>query len=653
MIKDLDPRSGKNGTGHVAASTEALVSSSEQVGKETPPGWIGPRLKYPQACVYQLFEQQVERRPDALAAVFNERQLTYGELNHRANQLARYLRSRGVGPEVLAGICLQPSVEMLIALLGVWKAGGAYVPLDPNYPNQRLLFMLNDAAARVLLTDDKSSAALGSVACETIRMDSDWTVIAEESGHNLIPSAAPANLAYVMYTSGSTGQPKGVMVLHSGLVNYLLWAIQAYGIGAGSSAPVHGSISFDLTVTSLYAPLLAGGWVELLADFGGGEHLLAALKRRKYTLVKITPAHLELLQAQFRPERAAEIADIFVIGGENLPAESLRFWRRFAPATRLINEYGPTETVVGCCAYEVQATDSESGFVPIGRPIDNVQLYLLDSRFQPVPSGSPGEVYIGGAGVGRGYLNRPELTPQRFVPDPFSNDPAARLYKSGDLALCQRDGNLRFIGRLDDQVKIRGQRIELGEVEHALAGHDGVRLCLVVAREVAEQGKELVAYVVPHAGQATLIGGLPDFLKQHLPDSMIPARFVFLDHFPLTQNGKIDRHALPDPDQSSVPVGGPFVAPRTRVETELAGIWAKLLNMDQISVGDDLFDLGAHSLMVMRAVMQIREIFQVDLHLRHIFEAPTVAALAQTIDALSWSCEEPSGDRSGREEIAL
>ena len=496
-------------------------------------GWNDTRADYPNVCVHELFEQQVERDPDAVAVVFQGRRLSYRELNQRANQVAHYLRKRGVGPEVLVGVSLQRSPEMVIALLGVWKAGGAYVPLDPAYPAERLAFMVSDAAVRVLLTQESCKHLFPSVGDKAVCLDSDWSLIAGESPDNLGADAKPANLAYVMYTSGSTGKPKGAMILHGGLVNYLTWAIKAYGARAGGSVPVHSSISFDLTVTSLYPALLAGGQVELLPEDVGAQNLLAALRQTKNrSLVKITPAHLELLSQQLTPEEAAGMTQTFVIGGENLLAESLRLWRQAAPATRLINEYGPTETVVGCCVYEVQPEDPQNGSVPIGRPIANTQLYVLDSNLQPVAPGVMGELYIGGDGVARGYLNRPELTQERFLTDPFSGRNGARLYKTGDLARYRPDGILEYLGRVDNQVKVRGYRIELGEIEATLAGHPAVQSCVVLAREDEPGNKQLVGYVVPRQGESPAADDLRTFVTQKLPEYMAPAHFVFLDAFP-------------------------------------------------------------------------------------------------------------------------
>jgi amino acid adenylation domain-containing protein len=594
--------------------------------------WNDTRAEYPQVCVHELFEQQASLHPDSIALVFEDRQLTYRELNERANQVAHFLQKRGVGPEVLVGVCLERCPEMLIALLGIWKAGGAYVPLDPAYPMDRLSFMVKDAAVKVLLTDNKHRQLFPSANDQTICLDSDWPAIAQDSTSNLKPAATLSNLAYIIYTSGSTGTPKGVMVLHGGLVNYLSWAVKTYAVEAGGSVPVHTSISFDLTVTGMYTPLLAGGRVEILSEDVAGQSLLKALRKGKdRSLVKITPAHLELLSQQISPEEAAGTTKVFVIGGENLVAESLQLWRKSAPAMRLINEYGPTETVVGCCTYEVKADDPASGSVPIGRPIANTQLYILDRYLNPVPIGVIGELYIGGDGVARGYLNRPELNKERFLADPFSGQPGARLYKTGDVARYRNDGILEYLGRVDNQVKVRGYRIELGEIEATLASDPRVKSCAVLVREDEPGNKQLVGYVVPREGRSPTAEDLRQFVKQKLPEYMAPAHFVFLDSIPLTTNGKVDRKALPAPSYEGVSAAREYVAPRTETEKALADIWAKLLKVERIGIHDDFFDLGGHSLMAMRAVSQIGEMYEVNLPLAVLLEAPTIAELAKKL----------------------
>ena len=597
---------------------------------------------FPAACAHELFEQQVERTPQAVAVVYGRQQLTYRELNARANQVAHFLRHRGVGPDTVVGVALGRRPDMAVALLGVLKSGGCYVPLDPTYPQDRLAFMATDAGVKVLLTDDAGRALFPALGREVVCLDSAYAAIGRERIDNPPALATPSNLAYVMYTSGSTGKPKGAMITHRGLVNYLWWAIKFYGVSGGNAVPVHSSISFDLTVTSMYPALLTGGSIELLAEDVGAQNLIAALRRAKdRTLVKITPAHLELLSQTLTPAEAAGATRTFVIGGENLPAESLRFWRTHAPKTRLINEYGPTETVVGCCIYEVQPGDPQSGPVPIGKPIANTSLYVLDERLQRCDIGVTGELYIGGAGVARGYLNRPELTAERFLADPFSGEPGARMYKTGDLARYRPDGVLEYLGRVDNQVKVRGYRIELGEIEATLAGHTDVQSCAVLAREDQPGDKQLVAYIVPRKGATVAAEAIQQYLGSRLPDYMVPAHVVAMDAFPLTENGKVDRKALPAPGREVrspgfLDPGGTVAADALQTDTEkaLAATWIELLKIDKVGRDDSFFDLGGHSLLAMKAITKIRDVFAVNVELRHLFEEPTLAGLAGMIDGL-------------------
>ena len=611
------------------------------------------RADFPQVCAHELFEQQVARDPAVFAIMFGDRRVSYGELNERANRVAHLLRRRGVGPDVLVGVCLERSPEMVVALLGVWKAGGAYVPLDPAYPPERLSFMVGDAQTHALLTEEKCRALFPASGGQTICLDSDGPALAAERSDNPSPVATPSNLAYVMYTSGSTGKPKGAMILHRGLVNYLWWAIRTYAVEPGRSVPVHSSVSFDLTVTSLFTPLLAGGTVELLPDDVGAQSLVAALRRSgDRSLVKITPAHLALLGGQIAPEDAAGMTRTFVIGGENLLSESLQLWRDHAPATRLINEYGPTETVVGCSFYEVRPEDPCSGPVPIGRPISNTKLYILDEGLRPVPDGVMGDLYIGGAGVARGYLNRPELTEERFLADPFSEVRGARMYKSGDLARRRADGTLEYLGRADDQVKVRGYRIELGEIEAALAAQPQVKSCVVLAREDQPGDKQLVAYVVPRGGDTPSREELRAFLEGRLPYYMVPTQVVFLDALPLTTNGKVDRKSLPAPSggAGAVGKGGP---PRTQTEKIVAAIWCEMLRTESIGVDDDFFDLGGHSLTAAGLVARLRSAFDVEVTLGCLFDRPTIAGLAQTVDMFVLSSASGTSPASAREEFDL
>jgi amino acid adenylation domain-containing protein len=616
--------------------------------------WNDTRAEFPNVCVHELFEQQVLRDPGAVAVVFNQRLLSYGELNERANQVAHYLQKLGVGAESLVGVCMQRSPEMVIALLGIWKAGGAYVPLDPAYPRERLSFMLKDAGVKVLLTEEKcvglSLSAGGLVVC----LDGGWPIIAQESGENLAAVATPSNLAYVIYTSGSTGQPKGVMILQRGLVNYLWWAMRNYAVDAGSPVPIHSSIAFDSTVASLYPPLLSGGQIEILPEKVGAESLVAALGEMKSrSKVVITPAHLELLTQAIAPEEMGRLTTVLVIAGEPLLAERLSQWRDFAPLTRVFNEYGPTETTVGCCAYEVQADDTRSGAVPIGQPIANVQLYVLDADLRPVPPGVVGELYIGGAGVARGYLNRPELTRERFVDDPFSEQNGSRLYRTGDLVRYVKARTLEFRGRIDDQVKIRGYRIELGEIEGALAGHPGVQCCKVLAREDTPGDKQLVVYVIAREKESLKTDSLQNFLRQRLPKYMVPAYFVFLDSLPLNRNGKVDSQALPAPSCQNVTPNQKFVAPRNEAERRLAAIWIELLKVERVGIHDDFFDIGADSLMALRALSKIRDRFGMAPSMETFYASATVATIAAVLKRLEEERDRPpimAPVRQGRKE---
>jgi amino acid adenylation domain-containing protein len=584
--------------------------------------------EYPRhRCAHELFEAQVRRTPEAIAVVFQDTQLTYRQLNARANQLAHRLRSFGVGPDSRVGICVERSPEMIVGLLAILKSGGAYVPMDPSYPSERLAFMLEDANILVLLTQasliDKLPQHNGPRLC----LDSDWESIKEEPTENLASGVTPENLAYLIFTSGSTGKPKGAMIRHQGLVNYLNWCIDAYDVAGGCGAPVHSSISFDLTVTSLFAPLMVGASVFLLAD--GIEALAQALlERDNYSLVKITPAHLRALAELMPPSEVTGRVRFLIIGGEALHFEGLSFWRQHAPATRLINEYGPTETVVGCCVYEIDAGDAWAGPVPIGRPIANTQLYVLDEELQPVPLGESGELYIGGDGVGRGYLNRNALTAERFIPDPFGESERARLYRTGDLARFLPDGNLEYLGRVDDQIKIKGFRIELGEIETTLKQYGAVSDCAVVACEEPCGEKRLTAFFVPNGDSAAEIDGMKDFLRAKLPDYMVPATFVSLDALPLTTNGKVDRRALTN---ISTPVASQnFDAARTPVEATLARIWAEVFNLEAVGVNDNFFDLGGDSILGTLILARAARA-GVRLSPMQLFEHQTVAELSRVI----------------------
>lgn len=591
------------------------------------------QVDYPNQCFHHLFEEQVVCTPNNIAVICADQQLTYQELNDRANQLAHYLRSLGVKPETLVGICVERSLEMLVGILGILKAGGAYVPLDPAYPQERIAFMLEDTQAPVLLTQAQLLDRLPDSQAQIICLDSDWGTIAQFSEDNLESSLTSDNLAYVIYTSGSTGKPKGTLIPHRGLVNYLCWCAQAYAVDQGEGALVHSSIAFDATITGLFAPLLVGSKVELLPEDSGIEALSIALQTKSnYSLIKITPAQLELLAQQLPAETASNRTNAFVIGGENLTAQHISFWQNSAAETALVNEYGPTETVVGCCVYWVPSEKHLSGSIPIGRPIANTQIYLLDRHLQSVPTGVPGEIYIGGAGVARGYLNRPELTAERFIPNPFSSpSSASRLYKTGDLAQFLPDGTIEYLGRIDHQVKIRGFRIELGEIETVLCQHPEVQQAVVVDREDTPGDKRLIAYLVPTPATFPNPSTLRPFLQEKLPAYMVPSAFVSLKMLPLTPNGKVDRKALPAPEQVRPELEAVYVAPRNPIESKLGEIWAEVLGLEQVGIYDNFFDLGGHSLLLTQVTSRIHCGFGVELPMRQLFEAPTIATLAEII----------------------
>jgi amino acid adenylation domain-containing protein/non-ribosomal peptide synthase protein (TIGR01720 family) len=588
--------------------------------------WNAAATGYPSdKCFDQLFEEQVRRAPNALAVGFGDQKLTYSELNRRANQLAHFLKKRGVGPDKLVGICVERSFDMIVGLLGILKAGGAYLPLDPTYPRERLSYMLEEGDVSVLLTQESLRRSLPYE--EAICLDVDWSAINEESEKTPKKTTTSDNLVYVIYTSGSTGKPKGVMITHRGLLNYLHYASRAYAIDRGGGALVHSPIGFDLTVTSVFAPLISGSHVSLLPEERGIEALAATLKNGPgYSVLKVTPSHLEGLSYLLVPEDAAQSTRVLIVGGEALYAESLHFWRGAAPAMRIINEYGPTETVVGCCVYEIKQNDSITGPVPIGRPIANTELYILDKYLHPVPIGVVGELHIGGAGVARGYLNRPELTAERFWPNPFSKGPGARFYKTGDRARYLRDGNIEFLGRADDQVKIKGYRVELGEIESALAEHPWLVDSVVVAREDTPGNRLLVGYVVPAAGAEVERREIVNFLSDKLPEYMVPAVFVVLQALPLTPNGKVDHRALPPPDRSHRETG--YVAARTLVEATLTDIWARVLGLDRVGIHDNFFELGGDSILSIQIIASANKV-GLRLTTKHIFQYQTIAELAQ------------------------
>ena len=633
----------------VAHNPQATLAELEILGDEERAQllveWNATATEYErELCVYQLFEAQVERTPDAVALLSGKEKLSYATLNARANRLARLLKDSGVGPEVIVGVLLDRSTEMVVALLAILKAGGAYVPLDPSYPRERLEFMLADSQAAVLLTNDKAVQGLDAGATRVICLDGTWgAIIAGQSAENLPNVATANNLAYVIYTSGSTGRPKGAMITQQGLVNYLSWAVKHYEVAKGSGAPVHSSISFDLTVTSLFPALLSGRRVELLSEEKGVEGLAASLLNRaeEFSLIKITPAHLMMLNHLLPPDKTEARVHTLVIGGEALRLDIVESWRR--AGKRLINEYGPTEAVVGCIVYEVSDDVVRGASAPemalIGRPIANAEVYILDERQQPVAIGTSGEIYLGGDGVARGYLNRPDVTAEKFVPHPFATSPGKRLYRTGDLGRYLPNGELEYLGRADYQVKVRGYRIELGEIESCLREHEKVSDAVVTLHEDASGAGHLIAYVVSADKARVPENELRRHLTERLPDYMVPARLVFLEELPLTHNGKVDRRALPPREQAQAREKSS--ESRSLLEEMLVDIWSHVLNVKDVGVHDNFFERGGHSLLAMRLISRLREVFEVEPTIDDIFDTDTLSDLAQRLSELI--AEQQSG----------
>lgn len=605
----------------------AVMSAKEQAALETWNATDVPRT--PGETVLDLFAAAVARAPHAPAVTSDHETLTFAELDARSRALAAHLAERGVGSEALCAIALDRSPALLVAILGVLKSGAAYVPVDPSYPADRIRYMLEDANAPVVVTSRAVAERLPGHAATTLLVDE---LDLARDGRPGRASPHPDALAYVIYTSGSTGRPKGAMITHRGLHNYLAWAVEAYAVGEGNGAPVHSPIGFDLTITSLLAPLLAGRTARMLPDERGPELLARSLREHPgASLVKITPAHLAALAQLVPPAEAAAATRVFVVGGEALGADACRFWRTHAPETRIVNEYGPTETVVGCCVHEVEGELPSDGTIPIGRPIANTRLHVVDADLRPVPPGVPGELCIGGLGVGRGYLGRPELTAERFVPSPFG-PPGARLYRTGDLVRMRTDGNLEFIGRIDGQIKLRGYRIELGEIQARVAAHPDIAAASVVLREDVPGTKRLVAYVVARGDAEELASRLRAFVGETLPEYMVPSAFVALPELPLTANGKVDAKALPHPDQARVATKVETTASLTPAEQVLIDICKDLLALDAITPADDFFELGGDSIVCLQLIARAKAAGLL-VALRDVFEKKTLGAIARTAKA--------------------
>ncbi len=590
-------------------------------------------------CIHQLFEAQVERTPEAIALVFEHERLTYGELNRRANQLAHHLRALGVGPEVPVGLCLEPSLAMIVGLLGILKAGGMYLPMDPAYPKQRLSFMLDDAQVPVLLTQERLLAGLPEHQARAVCLDSAWDAIARESAENPISPAMADNVAYVIYTSGSTGKPKGVLVSHRSIADHSRDVQRYYELDSSDRVLQFASLSFDVSLEQILPALIVGAQLVLArADAWHTDELHKLISEFGLTVLNLPTAYWQELAREW-----ANIAELdpnirprlFIVGGDAMLPDGLTLWKRTpVNSARLLNAYGPTETTITATAFEVTPRFCENASVqriPIGRPLANTEIYILDRYGNPVPVGAPGELYIGGGRLARGYFNRPDLTAEQFVPHPFSAEPGARLYKTGDLARYLPDGNIEFLGRTDQQVKIRGFRIELGEVEAELRQHPAVRDAAVLAREDAPGEKRLAAYLVAERESCPSAHELRSFLRHKLPEYMVPAVFVPLDVLPLTPSGKLDRGALPPPGRLRPELEKAFVAPRNALEIQIAHLWEEVLDVRPIGVTDNFFELGGHSLAAVRLFALMENRLGERLPLTAVFQGATVEHLASIV----------------------
>ncbi|GBD54546.1 non-ribosomal peptide synthetase [Microcystis aeruginosa NIES-298] len=610
-------------------------------------------------CLHQLFEQQVKQNPQAIAVKLEDEFLTYEELNCKANQLAHYLQSLGVKSESLVGIFVERSLEMIIGILGILKAGGAYVPLDINYPQERITYLIEDTQLSIVLTQSKFLEQLPKFIPNTICLDQDWSTIAKQSTVNPLVAVEQHNLAYIIYTSGSTGQPKGVMIEHRSVVNYILTTIREYGITSEDQILQFSSICFDASVQEIFVSLLSGATLVLRTEemLRSSENFWQCCQKWQLTVLGIPTAYWHQLASELTAATLPILSNIKVIfiGGEAIQPAKVQQWQtvtgQYSPLPRLFNGYGPTEATIATTLSEFTSPTTTN--VPIGRPISNTQVYILDACLQPVPVGVAGELHIGGVGLARGYLNRPELTQEKFIPNSFEKDEVipptplnkggnepSKLYKTGDLCRYLPDGNIEYLGRIDNQVKIRGFRIELGEIETVLSQHNAVKTAVVIAQEDETNQKRLVAYIIPQKEiisapkekNSLNVTELRQFLKAKLPEYMIPSAFVILESLPLTPNGKIDHRALPAPEFQSQEQ---YIAPRNPIEEILSSIWAKVLKVAQVGIHDNFFELGGHSLLATQLISRIREAFQVEMPLRELFVAPTIAELSQEIKRLS------------------
>ncbi len=609
--------------------------------------WSGSSTDYPRdRCIHQLFEDQVRATPDAVAVSFEGRQWTYAELNRRSNQLAHRLRDLGVGPEVQVGMCTERSLEMIVALLGTLKAGGAYVALDPDYPADRLAFMLGETGAPVLLTQENLAGRLPATDAHVIRLDADWESVAGESEEDPENLTTAENLAYVIFTSGSTGKPKGTCIPHRAVVRLVVKTDFAE-LTRDEVFLQFATVSFDASTLELWGSLLNGA---RLAVFPAGKASLEDLSRvvrdDGVTVLWLT-AGLFHQMMEHHPEGLRGVRQLLA-GGDVLSVPHVKKALDQLEGCKVINGYGPTENTTFTCCHTMTRSEDVGRTVPIGRPIANTTVYIVDSRMEPVPVGVAGDLFTGGDGLARGYLDHPALTAERFVPDPFGDSPGGRLYRTGDRARYLPDGTIEFLGRNDFQVKVRGFRIELGEIEITLSEHPSVKDSVVMARDDASGDKRLVAYLVCDTGSRPSNEELRSFLLERVPDHMAPSTFVVLDSFPLTANGKVDRRALPEPDLARPDLDTAYAAPRAGIEEAISGIWQEVLDLQQVGVHDNFFDLGGHSLHLIRVHGKLKEELGRDIAMVTLFKYPTISALGRHLEGEGPTDSAPTEDAQAK-----
>ena len=652
--------------GHFVTMLDAMVANQDQPVSALPmltakeklqfEEWNRTGVEYPrELCVHELVEAQVLRTPNASAVEHSGKRLTYRELNERANQLARFLRKRGIGHEARVGICLRRSLELPVAILAVLKAGAACVPLDPAYPKERLTYMLEDSETPLVLSQPGLLSEVTDFEAEVVNLEPDWKLFADESRENVRSNVEPENLAYVIYTSGSTGKPRGVLLTHGGLVNHNVAASKLFSITTNDRMAQFASISFDIAIEEIFPTWIAGGSLivrEEDASLAVGD-FLPWVDQNGVTALDLPTAYWHELVRELSEStlKLPKSLRLVIVGGEKAQSGALATWRKLAGSrVRWVNTYGPTETSVIVTSYEPKDSEELPSVLPIGRPIANTKIYILSKSLQMLPVGVAGDLYVSGPGLARGYLNRPETTAEKFVADPFSQEPGARMYKTGDLARYLANGEIEFAGRTDDQVKIRGYRVELEEIEAVLGTHPGAHEVVVMARENASGEKSLVAYLVPSREQVPTASELRSYLTKKLPHYMVPAAVVLLEAMPKTPNGKVDKRALPAPKAADFAATQEYVAPNSDLETQLTKIWETVLDKKPVGIRDNFFELGGHSLLAARLMHRIEQQLGKRLPLAALLQAPTIEQLTRLMGegAGSWSSLVPLQPQGSR-----